>query len=181
MIAAQARTAVPLLAWCLMPNHIHLVVRPVSDGDLSRWMHWVLTAQTQRHRVRYKSTGRIWQGRYKSIPVQSDRHLVMLLRYVERNPVRAGLVARARDWRWSSYSERISAPAGSNLLSPSPAVLPARWSDFVDEPQTTAEVEAIRSCITHDRPLGETEWTQGMIDRNQFAGTLHARGRPREL
>ncbi len=181
MVSAQERAPVPLLAWCLMPNHIHLVFQPRADGDLSRWMHWVLTTQTQRHRVRHKTTGRIWQGRYKSIPVQADRHLVMLMRYVERNPVRAGLAARARDWRWSSFTERIAAPAAGTLLSPSPELLSARWSEFVDEPQTAAEVEAIRSCINHDRPLGEMAWTHGILDRNEFLGTLRSRGRSREF
>jgi len=95
METARERVAIEIFAWCLMPNHLHLVVRPKENGDLARWMHWLLTSHVQRHRSRYKTTGRIWQGRYKAFPIQEDRHLLTVLRYVERNPVRAGLAAHA--------------------------------------------------------------------------------------
>jgi putative transposase len=71
---AQQRESIEILAWCLMPNHLHFVIRPREDGDLARWMHWLLTTHVQRHRSVHKTTGRVWQGRYKAFPIQADRN-----------------------------------------------------------------------------------------------------------
>ena len=102
MVGASARLPVDLLGYCLMPNHFHLVLRPHHDGDLGRWMQWLLTAHVRRYHRHYVTTGHVWQGRFKAFPVEDDDHLVTVLRYVERNPLRAELVSRAEDWKWSS-------------------------------------------------------------------------------
>src|SRR5205085_655128 len=86
----------------LMPNHYHLVVQPAAEGDLSRWMHWLQNTHVRRYHQHYHSSGHVWQGRFKSFPLQEDEHLLTVLRYVERNPVRAKLVRLAERWRWSS-------------------------------------------------------------------------------
>jgi len=99
---AGERTPVPLLAYCLMPNHFHLALWPQKDGDLSVYMDWLLTAHVRRYHQHYHSSGHVYQGRFRSFPIQEDDHLLTVLRYVERNPVRAGLVKRAQDWPWSS-------------------------------------------------------------------------------
>jgi putative transposase len=99
---ACERVPMRLLGWCLMHNHFHLVLWPYRDGDLPRWMQWVTTCHVRRYHRHYKGSGHVWQGRYKSFPSQNDAHLLTVLRYVERNPVRAGLVARAEDWAYSS-------------------------------------------------------------------------------
>jgi putative transposase len=179
MMDAQAVVRIELLAWCLMPNHMHLVVRPAGDGDLARWMHWLLTTHVQLHRVRHRTTGRIWQGRYKAFPIQADRHLLAVLRYVERNPVRAGLAPHAIDWKWSSAHERRRAGTPRSLLAVSPIPLPSPWLDWVDTPLTEAELDAIRACVTRGRPLGDGPWTREVADRLDLLGTLRPRGRPR--
>lgn len=92
MIDARARLPVDLLGCCLMPNHFHLVLRPHWDGDLGHWMQWLLTAYARCYRPHYGTTGHDWQGRFKAFPVQYDVHLVTVLRYVERNALRAELV-----------------------------------------------------------------------------------------
>lgn len=176
---AQGRHPVDILAWCLMPNHVHLVVRPREDGGLSRWMHWLLTTHVQRHRARYKTTGRIWQGRYKSFPIQADGYLLAVLRYVERNPVRAGLVSQAVLWRWSSAGERNLSGQRDELLAPSPVPLPSPWLDWVDMPLTGTELASIRRCAKRDRPLGDAEWARQTAARLDLLGTLNGRGRPR--
>jgi putative transposase len=178
MADAQTRVPLEIFAWCLMPNHVHFVVRPRADGDLAKWMHWLLTAHVQRHRIRHKTTGRIWQGRYKAFPIQADVHLLTVLRYVERNPVRARLAVRAVDWRWSSARERAST-GPYRLLASSPVPLPSPWLDWVDTPLTTAELVAIRRCAKRDRPLGDASWTREVADRLDLLGTLRPRGRPR--
>jgi putative transposase len=175
---AQAAVRVEVLAWCLMPNHMHIVIRPFGDGDLARWMHWLLTTHVQQHRVRHKTTGRIWQGRYKAFPIQTDRHLLTVLRYVERNPVRAGLAPHAIDWKWSSSRERRRAGEPRSLLAGSPVPLPSPWLDWVDTPLTDTELNAIRDCVRRDRPLGDGTWTRDMANRLDLLGTLRPRGRP---
>ena len=92
MVGANARLPMDLLGYCLMPNHFHLVLRPHHDGDLGRWMQWLLTAHVRRYHRHYVTTGHVWQGRFKAFPVEDDDHLVTVLRYVERNPLRAELV-----------------------------------------------------------------------------------------
>jgi putative transposase len=178
---AQERVRIEILAWCLMPNHVHLVLRPNADGDLARWMHWLLTTHVQRHRVRHKTTGRIWQGRYKAFPIQADAHLLRVLRYVERNPVRAGLVHGALEWTWSSARERHSPGSSCAALAPSPVPLPLPWLDWVDTPLTNAELASIRTSVMRDRPLGDPAWTRGLAERLDLLGTLIPRGRPRSL
>src|SRR5271157_2913573 len=99
---ASLRNPMRVLAYCLMSNHFHLALWPAKDGDVSRWMHWLLTTHVRRYKRHYHSSGHIWQGRFKAFPVQEDDHLRAVLRYVERNPLRAALVERAEDGTWSS-------------------------------------------------------------------------------
>src|SRR5215207_2582578 len=89
---ACLRRPMRVLAYCLMPNHFHLAVRPHKDGDLGRWMQWLLTSHVRRYRKRYGGSGHVWQGRFKTFPTANDDHLFSMLRYVERNPLRARLV-----------------------------------------------------------------------------------------
>jgi putative transposase len=102
MIDARARVPVHLLGYCLMPSHFHLLIRPYRDGDLGRWMQWLLTADARRYHRHHGTTGHVWQGRFKAFTVQDDDHLVPVLRYVERYALRAELVSRAEDGKWSS-------------------------------------------------------------------------------
>ena len=95
---AGERCNMRLLAFCLMGNHFHLAVWPRKDGDLSDYMMWLLTAHVRRYHQHYPSSGHVWQGRFRAFPIQEDDHLLTVLRYVEPNPVRAGLTERAQDW-----------------------------------------------------------------------------------
>jgi putative transposase len=175
---AKKRLPMRVLAWCLMPNHFHLVLLPHRDGDLGRWMHWLLTAHVQRHRWRHGTVGRIWQGRFKAAPIQHDEHLAVVFRYVERNPLRAGLVDRAERWRWSSLRARTSNT--DPLLSPSPVSLPPDWLEFVHRPRTVAELQRVRVSIARGRPFGDPTWIQDTAERLGLMGTLRPRGRPRK-
>ena len=102
---AKRRVPVRLLGWCLMSNHWHLVLWPREDGDLSAFMAWLSNAHVRRYRQHYRNNGdgHVYQGRFKSFVVgPQDLHFLTLLRYVEGNALRAGLVGRAEDWPWSS-------------------------------------------------------------------------------
>ena len=94
----------PIFALVVMPNHWHFVVRPDTDEQVSAFFRRLTVTHTMRWHAHYHTggTGHLYQGRFKSFPVQSDEHLLTVLRYVERNPVRAQLVARAEQWRWGS-------------------------------------------------------------------------------
>jgi putative transposase len=164
-----------------MPNHVHLVLRPRSDQGLSRWIHWLLTTHVQRHRSRYMTTGHVWQGRYKSFPIQTDIHLLRVLRYVERNPVRAGLAASSREWRWSSASERSSPSGAVGLIAECPVALPDAWLEWVDKPVNDAELAAIRESARRGRPFGDPAWSRGTSERVGLRATFGRIGRPRKL
>src|SRR5437762_13930520 len=101
-VLRQAKEQVPmrLLAYAVLPNPWHLVLWPYADGQRSAFMHWLTMTHTQRwHAHRHSAgTGPLYQGRYKSFPVEEDEHLLTLCRYVERNPLRTNLVAQAEAW-----------------------------------------------------------------------------------
>ena len=175
----QQRVALPILAACLMPNHVHLVVRPEGDDDLSTWAQRLFTTHVRRHHRKYQSAGHLWQGRFKAFPIQQDRHLITVMRYVERNALRAGLVARAEHWHWGSLRWRAMQGPWRVELAQSPVPLPQNWVAYVNEPQTLAEIESIRTCIQRQRPFGAENW----VEREAKAlGLLHSvapLGRPR--
>ena len=100
----QEQEAMRLLGWCVMPNHWHLLAWPREDGALGRFMQRLTVTHARRwqEHTQRVGEGHVYQGRYKSFPVQSDEHFLAVLRYVERNALRAGLVERAEDWRWGS-------------------------------------------------------------------------------
>jgi len=179
IIEAQLRLPIDLLAACLMPNHVHLVVRPSEDRDLSRWMHWLLTTHVRRFHGRRDSSGRVWQGRFKAFPIEQDGHLVTVLRYVERNALRAGLVRRAEHWPWGSLAWRLG-PVSSPGLADLPVPLPADWVAYVNQPQTPAELESLRSCAQRETPFGSTAWVTQAAEELALGGENRPRGRPRK-
>jgi putative transposase len=160
-----------VVAYCLMPNHFHLALWPQGDGDLSRWMHWLLTTHVRR----YLRGGHVCQGRFKAFPIQDDDHLRVVLRYIERNPLRAGLVERAEQWPWSSLSRRERAPA----LDPGPAPRGADWVAAVNAPMTESEAASIRESIRRDRPLGTESWVRATADVLGLESSLRNPGRQR--
>lgn len=170
-----------LLGYCLMPNHFHLVLWPREDGDLGTWMQWLLTAHVRRYHRHYGSDGHVWQGRFKAFPVQGDEHYFTLLRYVERNPLRAVSLGinRAEDWQWSSIG---STPAYFErpLLDPGPIPRRADWLQWVNMPLTNAELEAVRRCIDREAPFGDEEWQRRTAEQLGLEQTLRPRGRPRK-
>jgi len=175
---AQARIEVPLLAVCLMPNHVHLVVRPRQDGDIAAWISWLFTTHVRRHHCKYGTTGRLWQGRYKASHIQQDHHLLTVLRYVERNALAKNLVERAENWRWGSLQWRGSSN-GPVKLTPAPVDLPSWWTEFVNQPMTAAELAAVRECIYRQRPFGSPEWVEASARESGMEQSLGPLGRPR--
>jgi putative transposase len=173
------RTPCRVLGVCLMPNHWHLVVWPHGDGDLSRLIAWISNTHVKRYRQHYHDTigGHLYQGRFKSFPVQEDGHLLTVLRYVEANPLRAKLAARAGEWPWSSDSLRAGSFA--SLLSEWPVTRPADWSQWVESRWKDEELKDIRTSRDRGRPFGQSAWVQATARRLGLELTLRPRGRPK--
>jgi len=173
------RHPVRLFSYCLMPNHWHLVVWPATTGLLSQLMQWLTLTHTRRWHLAHGTTGTgpVYQGRFKSIPVQSDEHLLRVCRYVERNPLRANLVDRAERWRWSSLWQR-GQNCGTVRLEMSQVLQSEHWVDLVNRPQTRAELTAIRGAIRRGLPVGSRGWaaeTAGLMGLPTIARPV---GRP---
>jgi putative transposase len=176
---AQQRVHVPILATCLMPNHIHFVVQPRQSGDLAKWTQWAFTTHVRWHHAKYETTGRLWQGRFKAFPIQADHHLLTVMRYVERNALRSKLVERAEDWEWGSLAwRRVTRPPLG--LADSPFALPSYWRHLVNEPQTAAELDEIRTCVNRQRPFGATDWVAREAANLGLEQSLKPVGRPRK-
>ena len=181
---ALAKQPMRLLAYCLMPNHWHCVLWPVGDSDLTAFVRWLTHTHTQRWHAHYHSagTGHLYQGRFKSFPIQEDDHLYTVLRYVERNPLRAGLVERVEDWRWSSLAHRQGDAADrlKPLLHSWPTPEPADWLERVNQPETEAELEAVRQCVARGQPYGSAAWQEGTAKALKLESTFRKPGRPRK-
>ena len=176
-----SRYAVQLFAYCLMPNHWHLVLRPLQDGQMGRLLRWVTATHTLRYHAHYHTGGQgyLYQSRFKSFPIQDDSHFLVVCRYVERNALRAGLVNRAEQWRFGSlWRWQQTPPADPHLLSPWPIRRSADWVQRVNAALTEQEREAIRLSVRRDRPFGDEDWTEQIADRLDLWATLRPRGRP---
>ena len=180
---AVERSRTRLLAYCVMPNHWHLIVWPRQDGELSRFVGWLTLTHTQRwHAQRHsRGSGHVYQGRFRSFPIEGDEHFLTACRYVERNALRAKLVDRAEDWRWCSLHRRRSSKAGgSSWLSAWPLERPRRWLTLVNTPQSQVEFTALRHSIARGNPFGEMSWSQQMARRLGLEMTLRPHGRPKK-
>ena len=178
MELASDRIQMRILAFCLMPNHFHFVLWSYVNGDISRWMHWLLTTHTKRYHRRRGTCGRIWQGRFKAFPIQQDRHLLTVLRYVERNPLRANLVKSAADWQWSSISADLSARMG-RILTDTPVAKSNDWLEFVNRPHSEEEIAALRRCTHKNSPYGSAPWAVKTAKSHGLQSSLRGAGRPR--
>ncbi len=133
----------------------------------------------QRHK-RQVGHGHVYQGRFKSYPVSSDEYFYQVVRYVERNALRARLCKRAEHWRWSSLWRRQSGTAEQHkLVSEWPLPAPSRWASLVNEVQTEAEIQALRKCVNRGQPFGPESWIDQCVRKLDLESTIRPRGRPR--
>jgi putative transposase len=181
-ILLEALEEVPsrVLGYCLMPNHFHLLLWPREDGELSAFMRWLTNTHTQRWHAHYHTsgTGHVYQGRFKSFPVQSDPHLLIVARYIERNALRAGFVERAEQWHWCSLWRRQCGQDGM-LRNHWPVERPEDWVKFVNEPQGKEELEMLRRSVRRSCPFGADDWQLATARALNLARTLRPQGRPR--
>jgi putative transposase len=172
------RYRVDLLAWCIMPNHWHLVLRPRAEKQLQEFMRWITVTHVRRHHGHHGgASGHLYQGRYKHFCVEEDSYFLTLCRYVEANPLRARLVAEAQDWQWSSLHQRLAGD-GNPPLADWPVDRPRNWPAVVNEAMGEPELKRVREHVERDRPLGTSSWMRKMAVRQHVEQTLRPRGRP---
>ncbi|MBK8270429.1 MAG: transposase [Planctomycetes bacterium] len=158
---AMERHRMRLLTYCLMSNHWHLVLFPREDGDLSRFMQWLTVTHVRRRHAHRRTDGHghLYQGRFKSFPIQADAHLLTVCRYVERNPLRAGMVKRAEAWRWSGLRRWLENDGEPVKLAQWPVDRARGWLACVNRPQSAprkrrcgdALYEVSRMAVRHGR------------------------------
>ena len=174
-----------ICGYCVMPNHWHMVLWPEHDGDLSAFVQHCTNLHVKRWKRTHGETGlgHLYQGRFKSFPIQTEDYFHRVIRYVERNPLRANLVDRAEAWPWSSLGQASS--GGPIPLAGWPVLGPAkherdRWIAWVNQPQTEDELARLRACTARGRPFGDQRWVEQVAAHLDLGATLRPRGRPRD-
>ena len=157
----KERCSFDLYGYCLMSNHIHLLIRP-RKISISRIVQSLLVSHTQRYHRFHRSSGHVWQGRFKSPVIQDDEHLLTVLRYIEANPLRAEMVQRVEEYSWSSFASHgagrhdplLATVASYEALAAYPAVRQRRWSAYIHQQPEEAELTAIRRSSETGLPYG---------------------------
>ncbi|MCY6380528.1 transposase [Hoeflea prorocentri] len=175
---SSARAQTKVWAYCLMPNHVHIILVPSDEYGLRRTFADLHRRYTGFINARARVTGHLWQGRYGSV-VMDEGHLLNAVRYVTLNPVRAKLVKRARDWKWSSARAHL-AGKDDDVVTVAPVLeRTGRFKAFLDEPVDEAKAYgALRRAETVGRPIGDTDWLKRL--EQQTGRTLSARKRGRK-
>ena len=158
---------VEIWSYCLMPNHIHLIAVPSSQEGLRRAIGEAHRRYTRRINFRQKWRGYLWQGRFASF-VMDEPHLLAAARYIELNPVRAGLVAKAENWPWSSARAHL-AGRDDQLVKVAPLLtMIPDWCAFLNSAMPEEELRDIRQHSRTGRPLGDETFLdrlEGMVGR----------------
>ena len=183
LIEALDEHPIRILGYCIMPNHWHFVLWPKAAGELTSFLRWLTHTHTMRWHTHYHTsgTGHLYQGRFKAFPVEDGDRYFTVLRYVERNALRANLVERAEEWRYGSlWRRQFGSPEQQALLSPGPLALPRNWRDLVNCVQTERELEALRHSVQRGSPFGSAAWQEQTARRLGLEFTLRSRGRPKK-
>lgn len=169
-----------ICAYCIMTNHWHLLLWPVGDSDLSEFMRWVTLTHTQRYHASHGTVGmgHLYQGRFKSFPIQNDEHYLTVRQYVEANPLRAGIVKRAGDWRWSSLAVHKGTKSPIEL-SNGPVELPDRWEKLVNEAVNSEQLSALHNSMKRGVPFGDLKWQAVTVRKMGLESTIRPIGRPK--
>ncbi|MEK7531449.1 MAG: transposase [Patescibacteria group bacterium] len=180
---ARIKHDMRVLSYCLMPNHFHLVLYPRNDGDLGKFMQWLTLTHTQRwHQSKNtKGTGHLYQGRYKSFIIEKDNHLLSVIRYVERNALRAKLVKKAENWKFCSlWNKLYGNKEQKKLLTKWPIDEPNDYLSFVNRSQPSDEEGEIRLSVVKGRPYGNEYWSMKTIKKFGLESTIRLPWRPKK-
>jgi putative transposase len=173
---------ISIYSMMVMPNHWHFVVQPRTDDEVTEFFRRLTLTHTMRWHAHYETsgTGHLYQGRFKSFPIQSDHHLLRVMRYVERNPVRAGLAELAQSWLWgSAFARSGNSESFPWLVEPKDPSLPQNWLELVNRPETEAELLNVRQSVQRGIPFGDDQWVRSSVVRLGLESSLRPHGRPR--
>ena len=173
-----------ICTYSLMPNHWHLLLWPEHDGELASFMQRLTITHVRRWQEDrgFSWLGHVYQGRYKSFPVESDEHFWVVARYVERNALRAQLVVRAEEWRWSSlWRHSHGTAAERSLLAAWPIERPTDWVERVDQTDNEKELESLRQSVQRGRPFGQPQWQKQIAKRLGLESAFRPSGRPAKI
>jgi putative transposase len=177
---ALERYPVDLLTYCLMNNHWHLLLRPREDGAVSAMMRWLGVTHVRRHHEHFNTRGggHLYQGRFKSFPVQDDWHYLTVGRYIEANVVRAGIVTDVGDWEWGGFSARTKGGKPFRLAQ-WPVDRPNRWRQLLNENLPKIDLDRLRHSVNRGRPFGEENWIERTARQLGLQSKLRNPGRPK--
>lgn len=173
-------------AWVLMDNHFHLLLTPSTADGVPRMMQAIGRAYVRRFNIRHGRTGTLWEGRYKSTLVQTERYLLACMVYIELNPVRAGLVSDPRDFPWSSHRHHVGLQVDRHLsphplywgLGNTPFAREAAYGDLVRAGLTADQQRAIVDTTLHGWALGDEGFLEGLRRQTPRRVARATRGRP---
>jgi len=181
------RYGVAVHAYCLMTNHIHFLATPDSKTSLSNTMKVVGSRYAQYINLKYKRTGTLWEGRHRSSLVQTDRYLLTCMRYIELNPVRAGMVDRPEEYKWSSYG--INAWGDEGWLKPNAEYLTlnangvdrySTYRDLFKNHLSGEDLDLIRKAAHYCQPVGNDRFRREIEEKYGVKLGQLNRGRPRK-
>ena len=186
LVQTKERYPFRLYAYCLMDNHFHLVLEPAAGQTISRILQSLTVAHTWHYHKRSATSGHVWQGRFKSPVVAADEHLLTVMRYVESNPLRAGLVNDLAFYPWSSYVVHglgrplpvvDEVPLWASLGQTEEA-RQRYWHRWLHTPLTAKELAAVRRSVTSGRPYGPATWVEQTAVRLGLELAPRRRDRP---
>lgn len=183
ILEAKELTDMRIFAYEIIPNHWHLILSPRNDGDLGVFMHHLTNKHTRQVHTSTGTigSGHLYQGRYKSFLVDSEKYLLSVIKYTERNAVRAGLVRFCENWQWGSAWRRThGTEQQKKLLDPLPVQLPDDYLKWINTEEQSKEVEAIRHSVNKGVPYGREQWIDVMVTKYHIETTLRSAGRPRK-
>lgn len=175
-------TDMRLLGYCIMPNHWHLIIYPSTDTMMSEFMGWLTSTHTRQYRTRTKTVGygHLYQDRYKSFPIENDKHFIDLIRYVEQNPLRAKLVTQSENWKWGSlYRRTYGTIKQKKLLASLPTELPINYMQSVNQNLHEDALTDIRYSVNKGKPYGSDTWTNYLVEKFGLTHTIRGPGRPK--
>ena len=181
MIEAQEKRPTRILGWCLMKRHWHIVIWPRKDGELASFVRWLSHTHAVRCRAARgtRGDGRLYQGRFRSFPVERSEAW-SLLRFVERSAKSGGMVKRAEQWRWGSlWARRHPEAECHKLLSSALAPTPREWVRRVNAAVSEKDLARFQLSVQRSRPFGGERWQVNICRKWGLEHTMRPRGRPR--
>lgn len=177
------RYGLKILAYCLMPNHVHFIAVPENDDSMGKVFKYANMKYSQAYNKKIGTGGHLFQGRFFS-SVMDERYVIACARYIERNPVRAKMVKTPCDWKWSSAKAHCGIDErdtfGVRALFDYADYPQKNWKKFIEEPDDAEEIKRIRSQTRRGRPLGENQFIRKLEKKlNRFLA-LKPRGRPKK-